>query len=275
MALTYENTSKFAQAKGVKIHYHEAGAGPVLIMVPGTGAGATAWVLNKYNIEGLSKHFRVILYNPPPVGESDKTITFNGPLNPFYAGILLDFMDTLGIDKAHLYGGSPGSGQVIRLALDHPERVGKLVLQCVTGLGRSLFTAFPWEGSRLTGVTGRDPSLENVTAQMEAMVPRADRRRDLIMDRYNAANDKETNEARRRITGTRGEDISPELPRISQPTLIIWGVAEKDVPLDFGLRLAANIPNARLHIYGDGTGHFPNVEQAEDFNRLLTEVLLH
>ena len=274
MTLTYENTSKFAQANGVKVHYHEAGAGPALIMVSGTGAGATAWGLNKYNIEELSKHFRVMLYNPPPVGESDKTITYDGPVNAFYAKILLDFMDTLGIEKAHLYGGSPGSSQVIRFAVDHPDRVDKLIFQCPPGLGRSMFTPFPWEGARLTGVAGRDPSYENVAAQMESMVPRADRRGDILMDRYNAANDQEANEARRRITGPR-EDLVPELPKITQSTLIIFGVNERDVPLDMGLRMAQAIPNARFHIYGDGTGHFPNVEKVNEFNRLVTEFLLH
>lgn len=275
MALTYENTSKFAEPNGVKIHYHEAGAGPALIMVSGTGAGASAWGLNKYNIEYLSKSFRVILYNPPPVGESDKTISYEGPVNDFYAKLLLSFMDTLGIDKAHLYGGSPGSSQVIRFAVDYPDRVNKLIFQCPPGLGRSMFTPFPWEGARLTGIAGRDPSYENVVAQMESMVPRADRRtEELIMDRYNAANDKEANEARKRITGPR-EDLVVELPNITQSTLVIFGVNERDVPLDMGLKMASVIPNARFHIYGDGTGHFPNIEKVDEFNRLVTDFLLY
>jgi pimeloyl-ACP methyl ester carboxylesterase len=273
VSLTEEGTSRFVTANGVLIHYHEAGDGPPLIMVPGTGAGASAWGQNRYNIDGLSKHFRVILYNPPPVGRSDKSLVSDAPRHAFYAGILRDFMDTLSIEKAHLYGGSPGAGQVIKLALDSPERVDRLVLQCVVGLGPSYFTPFPWEGARLTQVAGRDPSYENVLAQIQAMVPRADRRSEtLINDRYQAAIDPETNAARARITGPM-EDLVPHLGRISQPTLVIWGIEERDVPLDYGLKLARTIPDCRLHIFGGGTGHFPQFEHPEEFNQLLTTFL--
>ena len=273
-ALTYENTSKFADAKGVKIHYHEAGTGPALVMVPGTGAGASAWGQNRYNIEELSRHFRVILYNPPPVGGSDKTLESNAPRNAFYAQILADFMDELGIEKAHFCGGSPGAAQVIWLALAQPDRVDKLVLQCVPGIGPSYFTPFPWEGARLTGVAGRDPSYDNVLAQIGSMIPRPERRtQDVIMDRYTAANDEETNEARKRITGP-GENLAPELAKIAQTTLILWGLNERDVPLDFGLKLAVSVPRSRFHVYGEGTGHFPQFERAEEFNSLVTGFLL-
>lgn len=272
--LTAESTTRFADAKGVRIHYHEAGSGPVLIMVSGTGAGASAWAQNKYNIEELSRRFRVILYNPPPVGQSDKTLVSDQPRHRFYAGILRDFMDTLGISKAHLYGGSPGASQVIRLALDDPGRVDKLILQCVPGIGPSYFTPAPWEGARLTQVVARDPSYENVAAQVASMIPRPERRtEEIIQDRYLAANDPAANEARARITGPQ-ENLTPELGNITQPTLVIWGLHERDVPLDFGLKLAVSIPNARFHVYGNDTGHFPQFERAHEFNRLVTSFLL-
>ena len=275
MALTYESTTRYAQVKGVKVHYHEAGTGPVLIMIPGTTIGASAWGLNRHNFEDLSKQFRVILYNPPPVGESDKTITYNGPVTTFYATLLLDFMDTLGIEKAHFFAGTPGTGQIIRVAVEHPDRAGKLILQSGPGLGRSLFTPPPTEAARLSGVVRQNITYENVLAHMETMIPRADRlTEEVLMDRYNAAIDQETNEARPRITGPR-EDVSPELPQITQPTLVIWGSHERDIPLDIGLRLASTIPNARFHVYGDGTGHFPNIERAKEFNRLVTDFLLN
>ena len=191
MTLTYGNTTKYADVKGVKVHYHEAGAGPALIMIPGTTMGASAWGLNRHNIGELSEQLRVILYNPPPVGESDKTLTCNGPLSAFYAKLLLDFMDTLDIDKAHFFGGTPGTSQIIRLAVDHPDRAGKLILQCGPGLGRSMFTPPPSEGARLSGAVRRSTTYENVLALMESMVPRDDRRTpEVVMDRYNAAIDR-------------------------------------------------------------------------------------
>jgi 4,5:9,10-diseco-3-hydroxy-5,9,17-trioxoandrosta-1(10),2-diene-4-oate hydrolase len=274
MPLTEEGTSRLVDASGVKIHYHEAGEGPALIMVPGTGPGASAWGQNRYNIEGLAKRFRVILYNPPPVGQSDKTLVSDAPRHSFYSGILRDFMDALGIEKAHFCGGSPGAPQVMKLALNSPERVDRLVLQCVIGMGVSYFTPAPWEGARLTQVVGRDPSYENVLATIDAMVPREDHRSEVLFnDRFRAASDAETNAARAKITGPM-EDLTPHLTKISQPTLVIWGLEERDVPLDYAFRLARTIPDCRLHIFGGGTGHFPQFERPGEFNQLLTTFLL-
>jgi 2,6-dioxo-6-phenylhexa-3-enoate hydrolase len=69
------------------------------------------------------------------------------------------------------------------------------------------------------------------------------------------------------------EDLVPQLGRISQRTLVIWGIEERDVPLDYGLKLARTIPDCRLHIFGGGTGHFPQFEHPEAFNQLLTTFL--
>jgi 4,5:9,10-diseco-3-hydroxy-5,9,17-trioxoandrosta-1(10),2-diene-4-oate hydrolase len=275
MELTYENTTRFAQAGDIRIHYHEAGDGPVIIMIPGTTVGASAWGLNRHNLKGLSKYFRVILYNPPPISESDKSVNYQGPLTGFYAQILLDFMDALGIVHANLFAGTPGTGQIIRLANRYPERVEKLILQCGPGLGRSLFTPPPSEGSRLSGEVRKNINYENVLELMRSMIPRDDHRtEEIVMDRYLASVDPKVNEARPRITGPR-EDISGELPKILQPTLIIWGIHERDVPLDMGLRAASLIPNARFHVFGDKTGHFPNIERVSEFNRLIIDFLSH
>lgn len=273
MALTAEGTTKFADAKGVKLHYHEAGAGPVLIVVPSPGTGASAWGQFKYNIDGLSRHFRVILLNLPPAGQSDKTITYDGPRHAFYAKVLLDFMDSLGIEKAHFIGGSPGALPVMKFAIDHPERADKLVLQCPP-MGRpSMFTPWPWEGSRLSQVVRQDPSRENVLRQMESMIPREDlRTEEFTNDRFAGVNDQETNEASRRITGP-SEDLSPDLGKITHPCLIVWGLNDRDVPLDHGLRLAQLLPNARFHVYGNGIGHFPNYERPREYDRLVIDFL--
>ena len=193
----------------------------------------------------------------------------------FYAQILLDFMDALEIAQANLFAGTPGVGQIIHLANRHPERVAKLILQCGPGLGRSMFTPPPTEGSRLSGAVRKDINYENVLELMKSMIPRDDHRtEEIVMDRYLAAVDPSVNEARPRITGPR-EDISAELPQIAQPTLIIWGIHERDVPFDMGLRAATLIPNARFHVFGDKTGHFPNIERASEFNRLVIDFLSH
>ena len=56
-------------APGVTLRYWEAGAGRVLVMLPGLGHAAS---LYKYQLEGLCDEFRVIALDPRGHGESDK-----------------------------------------------------------------------------------------------------------------------------------------------------------------------------------------------------------
>ncbi len=275
MPLTAEETTRFTTAGGTKLHYHEAGQGPVLICVPATAMGASAWGQNRYNIDALSEHFQVLLLNLPPQGESDKSITYHGPRNAFYAGILRDFMDALGIDRAHLYGGSPGAAVCLRFAMDTPERVDKMVLDAPTGVGPSLFVPMPTEGAKRGQTVGQEPTLENFAELMKVYVPRDElRTEEFIRRRFAAAQDPEYQEARGRITGPM-ENLTPELHQVLAECLVIWGAADRDIPMDLGLKLVWLLPNAQLHVFGGGTGHWPHYEHANEWNRLVIDFLLH
>ena len=273
MPLTAEGTSKFVTANGVKLHYHEAGHGPVLICVPATALGASAWGQNRYNIDTLAQRFRVLLLNPPPQGQSDKTLSHDGPRYAFYAGMLHGFMDALDIQQAHLYGGSMGAAICLRFAMEWPERVGKMVLDSPTSMGGSIFVPMPTEGRKAGGRVMQEPTLENVRRLMGVYVSREElRTAELVQARYDAINDPEYQEAMRRFTGPM-EDLSAELHKVQAECLVVWGAADRDVPLDLGLKLLWTLPNARLHVFGNGTGHWPQYERANDWNSLVTRFL--
>ena len=72
MPLTEEGTSKFIQAGPLKLHYHEAGKGPALIMIHGGGPGAGGWSNYRRNVDHFAEHFRVILPDLPGFAKSDK-----------------------------------------------------------------------------------------------------------------------------------------------------------------------------------------------------------
>src|SRR5919199_857173 len=117
MALTKEQTDRFADVNGIRIHYNEAGSGPALICTHGGGPGANAWDNTRHSLEQLSQHFRCIL------------------MDVFCAKLQRDFMDVLGIDKAHLYGSSAFSATSIRFGIDYPDRVGRIVIQAWSPAG--------------------------------------------------------------------------------------------------------------------------------------------
>src|SRR6059058_5026873 len=105
--LTKEQTDRFADVNGIKIHYNETGSGPALICTHGGGPGANAWDNTKWALPVLAEHFRTILMDMPGFGDSQKLVNRNGVyMDRFCAKLQLGLMDKLGIDKAHLYGSS-------------------------------------------------------------------------------------------------------------------------------------------------------------------------
>ena len=270
--LTAENTSKTVVANGVLIQYHEAGPesnnAPNLICVAATAFGATAWGQNRKNIEPLSRKCRIFLINLPPHGGSDKKIKSDSPRTIFYANLLRDFMDALGIKNAHMYGGSPGAGPVLRFATLFPERVLRLVVDAPTGLGKSMFSPMPVEGAKLTRAFGDNPTYENALEVMKVQISVPELREEAALLRYEAAMAPGYQDARFNIGGP-PENLLDFIGNVSTPTLIIWGTGDRDVPMDRALAAMWEMPNARVHLFGADCGHWPQYERAEEWNQLV------
>jgi len=139
-------TSRYVQAGGLRIHYNDVGSGYPIIMLHGAGPGASSWSNFKQNISVLAEHYRLLLFDMPQYGKSDKVVIEGGRLT-FISRVLADFMDKLDITKAHFIGNSMGGQVAIKLAIDRPERVDKLVVIGSTPVGHSLFCPMPLEAS--------------------------------------------------------------------------------------------------------------------------------
>ena len=117
----------FAQAGAVRIHYGEAGAGPPVICLHGTGPGADAWANFRLNAGALADRHRTLLVDLPRFGRSEKVVV-KGPRLDYLSGAIRAFMDALGIERAHFVGNSMGAQVALKIAIDTPERVGRMVL---------------------------------------------------------------------------------------------------------------------------------------------------
>jgi 2-hydroxy-6-oxonona-2,4-dienedioate hydrolase len=71
MSITYENTSNFIELAHGKVHYHEVGEGPVLLLIHGSGPGVSGWANYQGNLERFSKSMRCIVIDMPGYGQSD------------------------------------------------------------------------------------------------------------------------------------------------------------------------------------------------------------
>lgn len=261
-----------------KIHYNEFGAGDeVVIMLHGSGPGATSWANFSQNVAPLvDAGYRVILLDSPGWGKSDPIVVTDSRSH-MNAKALKGTMDVLNIQKAHLIGNSMGGHSATAFTLDNPERVAKLILMGGGTGGLSTFTPMPTEGIKRLQALYRQPTLENLRAMMDIFVYDASSLTDELLqqrlDNILARQDHLDNFVKSLDANPRQfPDFGARLGTITAPTLIMWGRDDRFVPMDTALRLVAQIPDAELHIF-NRCGHWVQWEHQDRFNDLVLNFL--
>lgn len=261
----------YVDAGGIKTNYLEAGAGPPVVLVHGSGPGVTAYANWRLTIPDLAPHFRVLAPDMAGFGFSDKPDVVANMAR--WVDQLTGFLDALGIERASVVGNSFGGGIGIRLAVDHPDRVDRLVLMGSVGI------SFPiTEG--LDHVWGYQPSPENMRRILDYFAYSRELVNDELAEvRYRAALAPGVQEAfsamfpapRQRWVEAMATP-EDEIRAIRHETLIIHGREDKVIPLDNAYRLLGLIERSELHVFGR-CGHWSQIEWAADFNALLVRFL--
>lgn len=282
MSLNESDFSRFAtvaeDGREFRIHYNALGqGGKTVVMLHGSGPGATGWANFNRNIGPLvDAGYRVLLIDCPGWGKSD-TIVNAGSRSDLNARIVKGVIDQLGIDRVCLLGNSMGAHSAVAFALTWPERVGKLVLMGGGTGGMSLFTPMPSEGIKLLNGLYREPTLENLKRFNDVFVFDPSVLTEALLQARLANILNRTDHLENFLKSLEANpkqfpDFTPRLPGIAAPTLIVWGRQDRVVPFDTGLRLVAGIPNSELHIYNQ-CGHWAQWEHADKFNRLVLDFL--
>lgn len=275
---------KYVQVRdGLRLHYHDSGAEQreTVILLHGGGPGASAWSNFGRNIPVFAKAYRTIAVDQPGFGRSDKPAE-----HPQYfthsAQSVVGLLDRLGIEKAHLVGNSLGGGTAVRLALDHPDRAGRLVLMGPGGLSVNVFAPDPTEGVKNLGrfAAPPGPSKEKLEAFLRVMVhDQSLITEELVAERFAAASTPESLAAMRAMGASFMRPDSFEQGmlwrdayRLRQRVLLIWGREDRVNPLDGALVALKMIPRAQLHVFGQ-CGHWAQLEKFDEFNRLTLDFL--
>jgi 4,5:9,10-diseco-3-hydroxy-5,9,17-trioxoandrosta-1(10),2-diene-4-oate hydrolase len=268
---------------GKPIFVAETGSGSPVVMLHGGGPGASGVSNYSRNIDALAQQFRVIVPDMPGYGRSAKGINQSDPFG-YLADMIRGLLDDLGLATAHLIGNSYGGAAALRLALDTPHRVDKLVLMGPGGIGITRGAPTAGLKSLLSYYGGDGPSrakleafIRNYLVYDGASVPD-----ELIELRYAASVDPEVvaNPPLRRPSGPMAlrtlwrMDLTRDsrLKQLQTPTLVLWGRDDKVNRPAGGPMLANLMPNAEL-VMTSRTGHWMQWERAELFNQLATEFL--
>ena len=258
----------------------DAGEGAPVVLLHGGGPGATGISNYVRNVDALAQHFRVIVPDLPGYGQSSKDLDFSDPFGDL-ATAIRGLLDELSVDRAHVVGNSYGGAAALRLALDRPDRVDRLVLMGPGGIGTT--RGLPTKGLKtLLGYYGGDgPSREKLATFIRdhlvhdgSTVPE-----DLIDLRYEASIQPEViaSPPLRRPSDLRTllrMDLSRDrrLARCEVPTLVIWGAQDKVNKPSGGPFLARTMPNCDLFVAAS-TGHWAQWERADLFNDLTVAFL--
>jgi len=281
-ALTESGSSRYARIKegglDLQVHYNDAGSGEVVVMMHGSGPGASGWSNFHRNVDAfVDAGYRVILLDSPGWNKSDPIVCSKGSRAALNATALKGLLDVLDIDRVHLIGNSMGGVNALSFALSYPEQLAKMVIMGGGGLGHSLFQPMPLEGIKLLFGLYREPTMENLRKMLNVFVYNpASLTDELIQGRFeNMMNHRDHLENFVESLDTNVNqfpDLSARVGEIAAPTLITWGRDDRFVPIDSGLRMLWGMRDAEMHLFGR-CGHWAQWEHAEKFNRLALDFL--
>jgi 2-hydroxy-6-oxonona-2,4-dienedioate hydrolase len=275
MAITQAQATRDIQTRDWKLRYYEAGEGYPLILIHGSGPGATGWSNFSGNIDALARHFHVYAIDMPGWGESDPCT--KETLD--HVGATIQFMDTLGIEKAALIGNSMGGIIALAVSVDHPDRVSHVITMGPGAHpGPKLFSAGdgPTEGLKVLQQAYRTPTPEAMQALVSIMVyDKSFATPELCKARSDAAMARPEHLANFLDMMSKGGPVNrwaplDDLAKSRTPALLIHGRDDRVVPYEHSLILNAYIPNSRLVIF-NRCGHWAMIEHADEFNRLVID----
>ena len=253
-----------------RIHYERAGAGFPVILLHAGNADSRMWELQ---VAEFAKHFDVIRPDHRGFGKSELP-----PERWSEIGDVLALMDELHLERAHLVGCSMGGAIAMDFALQHAERVSKLVLVGPAVGGITFFDRYPDLFVEVRAARKSGDVEELTLAEMHLLLDGPMRPHGYVkgsvrelfsdMNRIRLATD---------FNSAPDVEIDPpaaqRLNEITPAALVVIGEADAPWVVDNVALLMEKLPRARKFVIHDA-GHYPNLEHPDEFNRVVLEFLL-
>jgi pimeloyl-ACP methyl ester carboxylesterase len=256
--------SRAIQVLGHRVHYLAEGPvhGPVVVLVHGLGGRAEDWI-------DLAPHlakagFRVYMPDLLGYGRSERPADFSYSVRD-EAGVVIGFMDALGLQRVDLGGWSMGGWIAQLVAGEAPGRVQRLMLFDSAGLD----TAPEWDTRLFTPTTaGQLAQLDALLMPHPPPVPgfvardvlRFSNRRAWVVQRAMAS----------MLTG---RDVTDNLlPALKMPVLIAWGAEDHITPVDQAEKMHRLVPQSELEILA-GCGHLAPLQCASQMGPAVVAFL--
>lgn len=266
------STARYRVADGHEIHLAEAGEGEAVVFLHGSGPGASGAPNFRGNIDAfIDAGYRVILPDLIGYGASSKPEGIDYTLDLF-THTVVEALRAHGVTRAAMVGNSLGGGIAIQMALEDPSFVSALVLMapgCVAEQA-SYFT-MPGIAKMKSSFGSPDFNLDEQRKLIANLlhpdwadrIPEA-----LVAERFAVARTQPKDVLARMKT----PNLGPRLGELSCPVFVLWGLNDEFCPESHSRLFLDQCRDVRTMTFGR-TGHWVQVERAEEFNRYATEFL--
>lgn len=266
------------EVRGVGLNTMDSGeeGWPAVVLLHGMGSNLGFWHKQVPWLRGLG--LRVLGLDLPGYGGSDKPDAPCTP--PWYAELLVAWLQTLGVERAAVLGHSMGGQTAMELALRAPERVVALVLSAPAGI-----ETFSEAGAAfMRGYWHERRALEATPVEVEANFKRLafnvhdEHVERLLIERLRVQRHPSfaliSRTASRNIAGMLDHPVADRLATLSTPTLIVWGEEDRMIPnpmftggttAAIAARGRRIFPTARAVLI-PGAGHFVHHDAPEPFH---------
>lgn len=263
--------SQFVPVQGMDAHCRVTGSGPeTIVLLHGTSSSVHTW-------QGwttmLDPHYRVVSFDLPGFG-----LTGPFPHTDYsperYLEFITEVLHALDVQTFHLAGNSFGGFLAWRFAVEHPDRVSKLILLNSSGYPRGdqptplgfRLAMNEWMRPVFTKITPRSV----VSRTVHEVYFDQGKVTDALIDRYYALLLREGNRdaLMYRIQQVKHE-TAEEVRNVKCPTLILWGDHDRVVTPDDAPKFHRDIAGSELIVY-QNMGHVP---MEEDPERTMADVI--
>jgi pimeloyl-ACP methyl ester carboxylesterase/DNA-binding CsgD family transcriptional regulator len=246
---------RFFPFAGHRVAYGLSGSGPLLV--------APAWWVSHLELdwqnprfrrfwEATGKGFRLVRYDRPGVGLSDRDVTAEQSTLEREVELLGAMLDALDCERATLFGGSSGGATAIAFAARFPRRVERLLLYGTFADGAAIAPGEVREAI-LTAIRSHWGLGSRLLADV-FLGDEGSAEREQFAHAQRESSDAET--AAVLLEQIYATDVRSQLERVSAPTLIVHRRGDRAIPYELGRQVAAGIEQAAL-VPLEGNTHFP------------------
>lgn len=274
LAELVEPDSQFLDWNGLQVHYKQAGSGkPLILLLHGFGASTYSW---REVLTPLAAFVTVVAYDRPAFGLTSRPLPdeWSGP-SPYgleaQADLVVAMMDQFNARQAILIGNSAGGQVALYTALKYPERVKALVLvdPAVYGEGPipswARFLLFTPQMDRLGPLLVRTIQQNGDNIILKAWHDPSKVTAEIIQNYHKPLQLDHWDRALWELTkANETVHLDKRLNELKLPVLVVTGDDDRIVDTDLSIRLAGEIPGAKLVVF-TACGHVPQEECPNQF----------